>query len=176
VQSHALPATTIIPLATGIVILLAAALHDVAARTVPDWMAIALAILGLLTRLADGTILSALLAGASVFFAAAFCWRRGWMGGGDVKLLGAVATLVPPHAVFTLLAFIAFSGGALAVVYLLGRLVAKKGNARESGRRPSSLAGRVVRAEAWRFRRGGPLPYACAIAAGVVITLFRTGV
>jgi prepilin peptidase CpaA len=96
------------------------------------------------------------------------------MGGGDVKLLGAVSTLVPPHAVFTLLAFIAFAGGALAVVYLLGRAVAGKRRI-EVSRRPATLPARVLRAEAWRIRRGGPLPYACAIAAGLLITLLRTG-
>ncbi|HET6606875.1 MAG TPA: A24 family peptidase [Rhodopila sp.] len=165
---------TIFPLAIGIAILLAAAIHDVAARTVPNWMALALALAGLLARIADGTILPALLAGPAVFLAAAFCWRRGWMGGGDVKLLGAVATLVPPHAVFTLLAFIAFAGGGLAMLYLVGRAVAGKRKP-VATHRPAALAARVLRAEVWRIRRGGPLPYACAIAAGLLITLLRTG-
>jgi prepilin peptidase CpaA len=163
-------------LAAGILILLTAAMHDVAGRTVPNWMAITLAVAGLLIRIVDGTILFALLAGASVFLAAIFCWRRGWMGGGDVKLLGAVATLVPPQAVFTLLAFIAFSGGGLALIYLLGRMTVRKGTARNSRPRPSNLVARVLRAEVWRIRRGGPLPYACAIAVGGLVTLFRTGV
>ena len=175
-QGSALQFIGIVPFVTGVAIVLAAALHDVAARTVPNWMALALVTTGLLMRIADGTVLSALLAGISVFLAAAFCWRRGWMGGGDVKLLGAVATLVPPYAVLTLLSFIAFSGGALALFYLAGRMFARKRSHATFRRRPSSLTRRVLRAEAWRIRRGGPLPYACAIAAGVVITLFRTGV
>lgn len=165
----------VVPLAAGIVILLAAALHDIAARTVPNGMVLALAIAGLLSRIADGTVLLSIIAGLSVFFAAAFCWRRGWMGGGDVKLLGAVATMVPPHAVFSLLAFIAFAGGGLALVYVAGRTLAGKRKIDTSGRRPSGLPARVLRAESWRIRRGGPLPYACAIAAGVLITLFHTG-
>ncbi len=165
----------IVPFVAGIAILLAAALHDVAARTVPNWMAMALAAAGLLCRIADGTVLVSLVAGLSVFLAAAFCWRRGWMGGGDVKLLGAVATMVPPGAVFSLLAFIAFAGGALALVYLVGRIVAGRHRPATPVRRPAGLPARVLRAESWRMRRGGPLPYACAIAAGVLITLFRTG-
>jgi prepilin peptidase CpaA len=173
---HIVHIIAIVPLLAGVVILLAAALHDMAVRTVPNWMAIALAMAGLLVSISNETFALTLLAAVSVFLAAIFCWRCGWMGGGDVKLLGAVAILVPPHAVLTLLTFIAFSGGGLALVYLLGRLTVGKEGARLARPRPSSLVGRVVRAEAWRIRRGGPLPYACAISAGALITLFQTGV
>jgi prepilin peptidase CpaA len=165
-----------ISLTLGVVVLSVAALHDVAARTVPNWMALAIALMGLITRVSDGTGVSAVVAGMSVFLAAAFCWRRGWMGGGDVKLLGAVVTLVPPHAVFTLLAFTAFAGGALALFYLAGRMLFGSRNKNLSCQRPATLPARVLRAEVWRIRRGGPLPYACAIAAGALITLFQTGV
>ncbi len=156
----------------GTSIALVAALHDLAARTVPNWMAAALAVTGLAARIADHTFLFALFSGLAVFMAAAFCWRRGWMGGGDVKLLGGAATMVQPHAVFTMLACVAFAGGTLAFLYLIGSKVVPA--AARAGR-PSTFLARVLRAELWRIRRGGPLPYACAIAAGVVITLFRTG-
>ena len=158
--------------ASGAGITLAAALHDVAARTIPNWMAVALAMTGLTARLIDHTFLSGLVAGLAVFMAAAFCWRRGWMGGGDVKLLGGAATIVAPHAVFTMLACVAFAGGALAFLYLIGGKIVPA--APRIGR-PATFPARVLRAERWRIRRGGPLPYACAIAAGVVITLLRTG-
>ena len=162
----------------GAGIMLAAALHDLAARTVPNWMAAALALTGLAARILDHTFLSALGAGLAVFLAAAFCWRRGWMGGGDVKLLGGAALIVPPHGVFAMLAYVAFAGGALAFVYLIGsQLVpAASYSCWPQAGRPQTLLARVLRAERWRIQRGGPLPYACAIAVGVVITLFRTGV
>jgi prepilin peptidase CpaA len=160
----------------GAGIALVAALHDLAARTVPNGMAAALALTGLAARIADGTFLFALLSGLAVFMAAAFCWRRGWMGGGDVKLLGAAATIVPPHAVFAMLACVAFAGGALALLYLIGsKIVPAAASKGVRPGRPSTFLARVLRAERWRIRRGGPLPYACAIAAGVVITLLRTG-
>jgi prepilin peptidase CpaA len=159
-------------MASGAGIALAAALHDVAARTIPNWMAAALTMMGLAARIIDHTVLSGVAAGLAVFMAAAFCWRRGWMGGGDVKLLGGAATIVQPHAVFAMLACVAFAGGALAFLYLIGGKVVP---ATSRIGRPSTLLARVLRAERWRIRRGGPLPYACAIAAGVVITLFQTG-
>lgn len=162
---------TIVPLLAGAAILIAAALHDIAARSVPNWMALSVAVAGLLARVADETIFPALFAAIAVFMAAAFCWRRGWMGGGDVKLLGAAALLVPPYAVFAMLACIALAGGVLAFLYLAARLVAPQ----PASARPAAFLARVARAECWRIRRGGPLPYACAIAAGVLITLFRIG-
>jgi prepilin peptidase CpaA len=33
------------------------------------------------------------------------------------------------------------------------------------------LLARALRVEQWRIRRGGPLPYACAIAAGGLFIL-----
>jgi prepilin peptidase CpaA len=37
--------------------------------------------------------------------------------------------------------------------------------------RPPSLAARIIRVERWRLRRGGPLPYAVAIASGAFFVL-----
>ena len=72
-----------------------AALHDVATRTVPNGASMILALVGLGARIMDGTFVIGLAVAATVFAIAAFLWRRGWMGGGDVKLLGASALLVP---------------------------------------------------------------------------------
>jgi prepilin peptidase CpaA len=143
-------------------VLLAAALHDIVARTVPNWMAVALALLGTALRAFDGSLLMGLLAGAIVFAAAAFCWRRGWFGGADVKLLGAAAIVVPPHEVLSFIAATAFAGAILGIAYLAGRSIAST----PAPRRPDRIVARTLCVEHWRIRRGGPLPYACAIAAG----------
>jgi prepilin peptidase CpaA len=148
-------------------LLLMAALHDLAARTVPNWMAGVLAVLGLALRAVAGGLLAGLCAGVVVFVLAAICWRRGWMGGGDVKLLAASAVVVPPSLVLSFIAAVAICGGVLAVAYLIaGRLVAAPRTAR-----PRTLLARALRVERWRIHRGGPLPYACAIAAGGLFIL-----
>jgi prepilin peptidase CpaA len=153
----------------GAGILIAAAMHDCAVRTVPNWMAAALAVLGIAARGIDGSLPCALLAGLIVFSTAAFCWRRGWLGGADVKLLGAAALIVPPASVYNLIMAVALTGGALALSYLgLRRLVPVPRPIR-----PATLVARIARVESWRIRRGGPLPYACAIAVGAVIILSR---
>jgi prepilin peptidase CpaA len=151
----------------SIVILLAAALHDIIARTVPNWMAATLAVLGLATQILHGHPITGLAAGLAVFLLAAFCWRHGWMGGGDVKLLGAAAMVVPPGDVANFIAAVALTGAALALIYLAARRITSA----PSAQRPTRLAARACRVERWRIRRGGPLPYACAIAAGFLFII-----
>jgi len=165
-------------------LLLFAAARDVAVRLIPDTVPLMTCCLGILLRLADGTLILALPLAALVFAAAALCWRRGWLGGGDVKLLGAATLLVTPAAVPGLLLSITLAGGVLALIYLLARpllsgaspLNAAPNAPRDVPRdvmpaRRHALLRRVWRAERWRLRRGGPLPYACAIAAGALFSL-----
>ena len=159
-----------------LVILCLAALHDVLARTVPDWMPIALAAVGIVGSALDGRLISSLLVGAAVFVLSGLCWKRGWLGGGDVKLLGAVAIAVPPALVPPLVAAVAIAGGLLSLAYLaLGWLVrasaARRPVASPSIVRPVGLFPRAMRLERWRLGRGGPLPYAVAIAAGGLFVL-----
>ncbi len=167
---HALVLTL---LAAGAVLLLAAALHDVMARTVPNGLAAAIAVAGLATQAIQGSFLAGVPAALLVFVLAALAWRRGWMGGGDVKLLGATALLVPPELVPSLLAAVALSGGLLALPYLVARRRLPRPDPRAS--RPPGLLSRAVRAERWRLRRGGPMPYAVAIASGAFFVLSHGG-
>jgi prepilin peptidase CpaA len=151
-----------------------AALHDIVARTVPNGISMLLALIGLGARIMDGTIVIGLAIAAAVFVIAAFLWRRGWMGGGDVKLLGASALLVPSNRIFTFIVATSVAGSLFAALYLAAGRIAR--TARKSAMpaipRQTGLFSRAVRAELWRLRRGGPLPYACAIAAGFIFILF----
>jgi prepilin peptidase CpaA len=150
--------------------LLLAGAHDLAFRTVPNWMPMVLLLPGILLRLMSGTLILGLLAGLLIFLAGVFCWRRGWLGGGDVKLLAATAVLVPPSLVVNLLLDVALAGGVLAMIYLaMARLVALPSGTP----RPSGMLQRIRRVELFRVRRGGPLPYASAIAAGTLFVLFK---
>jgi prepilin peptidase CpaA len=148
-------------------LLVMASLHDLVARTIPNWLAGALAVLGIGLRAASGNLPGGATAGVVVFVLAAICWRRGWMGGGDVKLLAASAIVVPPSLVLSFVTAVALCGGVLALLYLLaGRLMSPPRAAR-----PQTLLARALRVERWRIHRGGPLPYACAIAAGGLFIL-----
>jgi prepilin peptidase CpaA len=142
--------------------MLSASLHDIATRTVPNGISVALALLGVICAVTGGHLGGSTLAGGAVFVSAAFCWRRGWLGGADVKLLGAAALLLPPGTVPAFVAASAIAGGGLGFAYLvLGRFFSGP-----AGPRPVGLLARVLRAERWRFSRRGPLPYVCAILGG----------
>ena len=151
------------------VLLVYAALHDIAVRTVPNWLPLCLLVLGCGARLTDHS----LLAGAAVVlvtFVVLFgVWLGGAMGGGDVKLWAATALLIPPllQPELAFLFRVLLFGGALAILYLLlRRLVPRPRASRQGG-----LLRRIIRAEAWRIGRRAPLPYACAIAGGALATL-----
>ncbi len=149
-------------LATGLLLLVVAGLHDCAVRTVPNLLSALLLLCGLGLRLLGGNIGHGLLAGAIVFAVCTLVWRFGWLGGGDVKLLAAAAVFEPPPVVPELVLYTSLAGGILALLYLVaGRLVPAPASAR-----PHAMLSRIARCELWRLRRRGPLPYAAAIAAG----------
>jgi prepilin peptidase CpaA len=159
--------------------LLFAAVHDVAVRTVPNLVSLIVALSGLVLNAFDGRLLPALFCGGLVFAVAWYCWRRGWLGGGDVKLLSACVLLVPPALVPELILSTATAGGLLALLYLaLSRLLRDQVSPLPAGIRqpvsmgPRNMLRRVWRAERRRIHRGLSLPYSCAIAAGVLLTLY----
>jgi prepilin peptidase CpaA len=147
-------------------LLLLAASTDVLTRLIPNSIPAALAVLGLGLRLIDGSWAFALLASGIVFAIALACWLRGWMGGGDVKLLGACALLVPPASVLPMVTMIAIAGGVLALVYLTASRLVPRPAPLPAALRPRGFLARALRAERWRLARGTALPYAVAIALG----------
>jgi prepilin peptidase CpaA len=161
----------------AIALLIYAALHDVAARTVPNWLPLCVCALGCAARLADHTIETALIVAAVTFVVLFAIWVLGLMGGGDVKLWAATALLIPPQLQpemdFYLRVFLL--GGLLGIVYLalwpLARRLRRGGVPGDIASRPKTLLRRIARAEAWRIGRRGPLPYACAISVAGILAL-----
>lgn len=161
-----------------------AAVHDVATRTVPNWVSGVLLIAGFLMRCLSHQIVSGLSCALIIFVLLALCWRRGWMGGADVKLLAVSVLLVPPLLVLNVLLSVAVTGGLLAFLYLGMRLAlrlfdrpsalpAKTRNAPLRGR-AARFTTRVCRVEKRRIRRLESLPYASAIAVGTIFVIINT--
>lgn len=163
--------------ASAALLLFWAAAHDIVARTIPDGASVALALLGPALRLGEGwaALLVSALTAALLLLGCVLLVARGFLGGGDAKLMAAASLLVPAAAVPALVLDVALAGGALAALYLLlFRLLRSRGAAP----RPAPRAGvlRRVRAVEWRrIRRRGPLPYGVAIAAGVALALSGRG-
>lgn len=163
-------AGVIVELAIPAVLLLTyAALHDLAVRTVPNWLPLVLLMLGVCARLLDHSLLAALSVAAVAFVFLFAIWVAGVMGGGDVKLWAATVLLIPPglHTELSFFLNVILFGGALALVYLSLSFVVPSP-------RPSRAGGylrRFFRAEMWRIGRRAPLPYACAIAGGAIVAI-----
>jgi prepilin peptidase CpaA len=112
-------------------LLLAACWFDIRSRTIPNLLNLAIALLAIpfwwslglpLWPDAAAQIGVALLVFA--LFAAAFA--LGAMGGGDVKLVAAVALWLPAQAVFALLFIMSIAGGALTLAMYLRHRFARR--------------------------------------------------
>jgi prepilin peptidase CpaA len=163
-------------LAVGSVLLLTASLNDIALRLLPNWTSAGVFGVGIALRWHDGTLAVGLGAALGVFAGALFCWHRGWLGGGDVKLLAACVLLVPPAHVLSLILLTTLGGGLIALLYLaMGKLLSYNSAAvspnRQRGTGTLWTLRRLWRVECRRIRRQGPIPYGCAISAAALILL-----
>ena len=158
----------------GLGLLLVPAVYwDVRERRIPNrlvfpfWLlapALALALGGVA---AAGSSLTALAIGLGL---ALPFWLLGWLGAGDVKLVAAAAAFVGQSLVFPLLASVAISGAALALLMLLlhGAL------GRTIERYWASMALSVAARRSTYVAPQGEdanirLPYAVAIAVGAAL-------
>ena len=114
--------------------LLAAALGDWRTRTIPNWLNGAIALLAIPFWWASGLSLwpdVALQVGVAfaVLFVFFLAFQMGQMGGGDVKMLFALALWLPPMAVVQLIMIMAIAGGVLTVAMLIPhRMLKSAGN------------------------------------------------
>lgn len=156
-----------------ILLLLYVATIDVATRTISNEICLALALFGIAGQLANPMqVAESLISAAILFLLLLIVYTRGWMGGGDVKLLTALATGLPLMGIIQLLTVTALAGGALALVHLMMRQLPYPRLAPAG----SSLVRRVYAVERWRHLRHAPLPYGVAIACGGIWTIFSKGI
>ena len=154
-------------------LLLFAAWRDVATRLIPNAVPLCIVLLGLALRAPAGPaamLLSALV--ASLLFAVLLSLAMGGLlGGGDVKLAAAIAIGLPPAATWEFIFATTMVGGLLGLAYLARPRLAWA--TRPIG--APDLIGRVLAVEGRRLSRGGPLPYAVAIAVGAILVLATLG-
>lgn len=156
-----------------ILLLFYAATRDVATRTIPNEICLALALLGVAGQIASPMQIVWSLVAAGILFLLLFvAFSLRWMGGGDVKLLTALAVGLPPSGTMQLLTVTALAGGVLAALHLIMRAMPSPRLAPAG----SSLARRVYAVERWRHLRHAPLPYGVAIASGGIWTILTRGI
>lgn len=155
-----------------ILLLLYAATVDIATRLIRNEICAALAFLGIASQLPNSMqIVESLISAAILVLLLLILYARGGIGGGDVKLLTALAIGFSPAGAIQLLTITALAGGVLALLHLLMRLLPHPKLAPAG----SSLARRVYAIERWRHLRHAPLPYGVAIACGGIWTILSKG-
>lgn len=132
-------------------LLVSAGIEDARTREIANWKNAAIALLAPLWWWSNGTAAwpdLALQVGIALLVFAAFvaAFQFGWMGGGDVKMIGALALWLPLMPLLWMLIVMSLVGGALTVVLLAERAV----------------RGRSARIE---------VPYGVAIAIAALIAL-----
>jgi prepilin peptidase CpaA len=172
----ALYSQNIVYLSASLLCAICGAVWDMRTRRIPNLLTGSSILAGLFLHLVVGGWRQMGLAAAAGLIAGAvflLFYIAGGMGGGDVKLMTAVACLAGTRSVAELLAATAIMGGVLALV-----LAARHGMLRETFRNLGTLF-------THHFREGLKphhelnvtnerrlrLPYALAIAAGCSITL-----
>ncbi|MDN4986794.1 A24 family peptidase [Bradyrhizobium sp. WYCCWR 13022] len=156
-----------------IALLLYVATIDIATRLIRNEICLALALLGIVGELASPMQLSQSLFVAAMLFLVLFViYQRGMIGGGDVKLLVALAVGLPLTGVVELLTVTALAGGVLAAMHIMMRYLPHPKLAPAG----SSLMRRVYAVERWRHLRHAPLPYGVAIACGGIWTILSKGI
>lgn len=111
-------------------LLVVASWGDLRTRTISNGLNLAVALLAIPFWWTSGLALwpdVALQIGVALLVFAAFAgvFALGGMGGGDVKLLGAIALWLPWPAVLTLLVIMSLAGGALTLAMLIRKRLAR---------------------------------------------------
>jgi len=138
-------------------LLLLAAIQDGLRLRISDWISGLIAVGAFAALLLDGPISGLwqnILLFAAVLAVGTFMFGRGWMGGGDIKLLAASSLWFNLSDGGRLLGAIAIAGGIEALLIIIVRRLPWPDWARSK-----SLL----------LRRRGPIPYGIAIAFGVVL-------
>src|SRR5690349_20282764 len=103
----------------SILLLLYVATMDVATRLIRNEICLALALLGIIGQLAGPMhLIESAIVTAILFLLLLVVYVQGWMGGGDVKLLAALAIGLPLTGVIQLVTVTALAGGVLAMMHL----------------------------------------------------------
>jgi prepilin peptidase CpaA len=143
-------------------LMLAAAVSDFRFYRIPNWLSASVAALFIAAALIFAMPFAQLgwhlLAGAVILIAGFCLFAANIVGGGDAKLLAAVALWAGWTELPSLLVYTALAGGVLAIVMVLWEVVRSHAEL-TSGASPSTLVKRVIALKP-------DLPYGVAIAFG----------
>ena len=144
-----------------VLLLIAAATSDLTRYKIPNWISVAVAVAFAIAALFSGSWIAvgwALVAAAGVFALSCGLFALRLFGGGDVKLLTAMALWTGLADLLHFLLIMSLAGGVLGIVWWLRRRrQLKRGNADKTGATGDSQP---------RPTMPNKLPYGAAIAFG----------
>ncbi len=177
--------TSLLPLLLLAGLLVIGALIDIECRRLPNWLTASVAVLyGIHVAVSPVPVdwLSAFLVAGVVFALGFACFAFNLMGGGDVKLMAALALWAGVHHIGDFLVVTALAGGLLSIVTLIGRRLAASpmlllaGPLRETVVRllpmPARPAGDPADAASTTVDDHASIPYGVAIAAGGIVVIY----
>jgi prepilin peptidase CpaA len=148
-------------------LMIIAAFEDLRRLVIPNALPLSLCVLWPLYIAPTASLIGAVAAvgcAAIVFVAGALCFSRGFLGGGDVKLLTAATLWAGPAQTPSLLVMTGVLGGALALVLLVPPCAHIAALARvKLGPETDPQPG---------HRLTTPVPYGIAIAAAAMLVIF----
>ncbi len=118
--------------------------------------------LAVLMGLGAWDILNHVAAGLGVLVLGVLLFIPGWLGGGDAKLMAAIALWIGPDALLPYFIYAAMTGGFIAMAFSFGRSVPLP---------------RLLLGEAWALRlhrQDAGIPYGLALAAGALLVYPHT--
>ena len=118
--------------------------------------------LALLAGLGGWDILHHVAAGLALLVLGVLLFIPGWFGGGDAKLMAAIALWIGPDNLFPYILYVAIAGGMIATAFSSVRSVPLP---------------RMFLGEAWAVRLHRPdagIPYGIALAAGALLVFPQT--
>ncbi|MDA0321694.1 MAG: prepilin peptidase [Verrucomicrobia bacterium] len=131
----------------------------------------ALVVAIVLGYLPGGISLSSSVVGFAIGFGTLFAFYMfGGMGGGDVKLMGAVGALVGYPMVITTVVYTAVAGGVIAIFVMIWQLDFSRLGLLFSGKSGDVAATESVAGETGKKKT--TIPYGIAIAIGCMLTLY----
>jgi prepilin peptidase CpaA len=159
---------------TLVILLTAACITDLRTRRIPNLLVVATAVIGTIAAVVAKSWSAGFIQAGTGFGTGLLIWlpfyALGMMGAGDVKFFAAASTFLGPRSAIEASLYTALFGGVLAFGYMLARSGVASTLIRVSQgvRQPELLRNNPSS----RHRR---MPYALAIAAGVVTALFFPG-
>src|SRR5688572_22479315 len=153
-------------------LLVAACVTDLRWRRIPNWLALALAVLGIGYSIAVDPGLAGVGRGVGGLFVGFSIWILffvvGGMGAGDVKLIAAASAWLGPNGAWRASLVAALLGGILSLVALLAQRRLREGTQRVAIAM-STMSIAPLGAVAPDVERRRYLPYGIALAGGALL-------